>query len=225
MSLEGFVGRNFYNIFEYFSPQNLPLLFKLKALRHHYHNVGHYFDGPRLKSAFTFQDIYLGLSPYDAPASFEPIFEENTLPDKPSFYVHAPARYEPSAAPAGQDTLMVLVPVGHLTDQTEQDWEALRARARYTVLDRLAQDGITDLEKHIKFEVNYTPVDWMNLYNLKKGAAFGLGHNFTQVGYLRPHNRHVQYRNLSFVGSSTHPGAGVPMALLSSRLTTERILR
>src|SRR5512133_3335082 len=39
MSLEKFVGRNFYNIFEYFSLGNLPLLFQLKALKKHYANT------------------------------------------------------------------------------------------------------------------------------------------------------------------------------------------
>jgi phytoene dehydrogenase-like protein len=63
------------------------------------------------------------------------------------------------------------------------------------------------------------------MYNLAKGAAFGLSHNFMQVGYLRPHNRHHRYSNLYFVGSSTHPGTGLPMVLLSARLTTERILK
>jgi phytoene dehydrogenase-like protein len=81
-----------------------------------------------------------------------------------------------------------------------------------------------DLEKHLKFEVSYTPRDWRTRYNLARGSAFGLSHNFLQVGYLRPHNRHDRYRNLYFVGSSTHPGTGLPMVLLSARLTTERIL-
>jgi phytoene dehydrogenase-like protein len=45
------------------------------------------------------------------------------------------------------------------------------------------------------------------------------------VGYLRPHNRHARYRNLYFVGGSTHPGTGLPMVLLSARLTAERITR
>jgi len=73
--------------------------------------------------------------------------------------------------------------------------------------------------------VSYTPRDWFNVYNLAKGAAFGLSHNFMQVGYLRPHNRHHRYGNLYFAGSSTHPGTGLPMVLLSARLTTERILK
>jgi phytoene dehydrogenase-like protein len=159
-------------------------------------------------------------------ASFERIFKDHLLPDEPSFYVHAPARTDPSAAPAGEDTLMVLVPVGHLDTRITQDWEALRVRARSAVIHRLAENaGIVDLEQHLKFEVSYTPSDWLRRYNLAKGSAFGLSHGFWQVGYLRPHNRHHRYGNLYFVGSSTHPGTGMPMALLSARLTTERILK
>ena len=356
LCLEHFVGRNFFHFFDYFSLQNLPLLFKLKALVKHYNNVGRYFQAPHLKAAFTFQNMYLGLSPFDAPAtyslvqyteladgvwlpvggiyrviesltqiaaahgvhflfnmpvkrivvegnratgvalqdgsilgadvivvnadlpyvysqllpdeaearrlerlqytcsailfywgvdtvypqlgthnvfladdyraSFERIFKGHLLPDEPSFYVHAPARTDPSAAPVGEDTLMILVPVGHLDTGSTQDWDTLQARARAAVIHRLAVSaGIGDLERHLKFEVSYTPRDWSSIYNLAKGAAFGLSHNFMQVGYLRPHNRHRLYSNLYFVGSSTHPGTGLPMVLLSARLTTERILK
>src|SRR5512132_3238092 len=70
MSVEKFVGRNFYNIFEYFSLGNLPLLFQLKALKKHYANTSRFFKDERLKAAFTFQNMYLGLSPYDAPATY-----------------------------------------------------------------------------------------------------------------------------------------------------------
>jgi phytoene desaturase len=355
LSLQRFVGRNFYSMLDYFSPQNLPLLFQLKPLVKHYDHIGRYFRHPHLKAAFTFQNMYLGISPFDAPAtysllqytelvegvwfpmgglyrvveslvdiaaahgvrfvyrkpvqqiqvkgnratgviledgsrlsadvivanadlpyvyghllpdeaaaerlerltytcsaimfywgldkvypqlehhnvflsgdyraSFDSIFEDKTLPDEPSFYVHAPARTDPAAAPSGQDTLLVLVPVGHLDKGVEQDWEALKSRARSAVLSRLARIGVTDLEQHLKFEICYTPHHWARLYNLAKGAAFGLSHNFLQVGYLRPQNRHRRYRNLYFAGGSTHPGAGLPMVLLSARLTTERILK
>jgi phytoene desaturase len=355
VSLQRFVGRNFYSLLEYFSPQNLPLLFQLKPLAKHYDNIGRYFRHPHLKAAFTFQNMYLGISPFDAPAtysllqytelvegvwfpmgglyrvveslvdiaeahgvrflyrkpvrqiqvngnratgvvledgshlsadvivanadlpyvyghllpdeaqarrldrltytcsaimfywgldkvypqlehhnvflsgdyraSFDRIFEDKTLPDEPSFYIHAPARTDPAAAPGGQDTLLVLVPVGHLDKGVEQDWGALKARARSAVLSRLSRIGVTDVEQHLKFEICYTPHHWARLYNLTKGAAFGLSHNFLQVGYLRPQNRHRRYHNLYFAGGSTHPGAGLPMVLLSARLTTERILK
>lgn len=354
MSLRHFVGRNFYSLFDYFSPRNLPLLFKLKALVKHYDNVGKYFDDPHLKAAFTFQNMYLGLSPYDAPAtfsllqyteladgvwfpmggmyrvieslvaiaekwgvrflydaparqietdgkratavhlqdgrrlsadlivanadlpyvyehllgdaqatkrlerkkytcsaitfywgvdrvypqlghhnvflseayraSFERIFRDYTLPDDPSFYVHAPARVDPAAAPEGQDTLMVLVPVGHLHEAAEQDWPALKDRARQAALEGLTNVGLGDLQQHIKFEHAFTPIEWKQEYNLAKGAAFGLSHNFAQVGYLRPQNKHRYLENLYFAGASTHPGTGLPIVLLSARLAVERIL-
>ncbi|HXF85665.1 MAG TPA: phytoene desaturase family protein [Anaerolineales bacterium] len=359
LSLEKFVGRNFYSLFEYFSLANLPLIVQLKALQKHYANTGRFFKDERLKAAFTFQNMYLGLSPYDAPAtysllqytelaegvwypmggmyaaiqalvkvaeklgvrfvyntavkrlnverssvqrvhsvtledgreltadifignadlpyiykellpdraeaekldkklytcstimfywgvdkqypqiahhnvflggdykaSFDRIFQDHTLPEVPSFYVHAPARTDPAAAPAGQDTLYVLVPVGHLDARTAQDWDALVHRARETVFARLAKEmGVTDLREHIKFEIVYQPKVWKERFNLEKGAAFGLSHNFWQVGYFRPHNRHARYKNLYFVGASTHPGTGLPIVLLSAKLTTERILK
>ncbi|HET9591048.1 MAG TPA: FAD-dependent oxidoreductase, partial [Anaerolineales bacterium] len=140
--------------------------------------------------------------------------------------VHAPARTDKAAAPPGQDTLYVLVPVGHLEARAEQDWEALVRRARATVLTRLAREmGADDLKEHIRFEIVYQPKVWKERFNLEKGAAFGLSHNFWQVGYLRPQNRHKKYKNLYFTGASTHPGTGLPIVLLSARLTTERILK
>jgi phytoene dehydrogenase-like protein len=49
---------------------NLPLIFQLKALGKHYKNTSRFFKDERLKAAFTFQNMYLGLSPYDAPATY-----------------------------------------------------------------------------------------------------------------------------------------------------------
>jgi phytoene desaturase len=355
VSLDRFVGRNFFTLLDYFSPANLPLLFKLKALKKHYSNIGTFFKDERLKASFTFQNMYLGLSPYDAPAtysllqytelvdgiwfpkggmfrvveslvkiaeglgvefhynlpaakiivegnraagielidgrrisadivianadlpyvyrqllddkketarldkkkytcsaltfywsmdkvypqlgmhnvflgnkykaSFDSIFKSFTLPDMPSFYIHAPVRIDPTAAPAGKDTLMGLVPVGHIAPQTAQDWEEITKRARSRMIARLEDLGIKDFEKNLLSETIYSPQTWQKQYNLEKGAAFGLSHNFTQVGYLRPRNRHAYLSNLYFTGASTHPGTGLPIVLLSARLTSERILK
>ncbi len=118
------------------------------------------------------------------------------------------------------------MPVGHLNvlEPGEQDWRAIRAEARQAVFKRLVGLGIDDFEAHIKFETNYTPLSWRKRYNLTKGATHGLGHTLTQLGYMRPHNRHRQYKNLYFVGASTHPGTGVPTALVSGRLTADRLM-
>ncbi len=93
------------------------------------------------------------------------------------------------------------------------------------VLAGLERIGVRDLESRIVFEETYGPQDYERDLNLVNGSAFGLSHNFTQVGYLRPHNRHPRYRNLYFAGASTHPGTGLPIVLLSARLTTQRVLQ
>ena len=158
--------------------------------------------------------------------SIRSIFNGGVGLDDPSFYVHSPVKTDPSAAPEGQDSLSIIVPVPHTKNATDSDLENIKLIARDAVINRLKEEGFADIEKHIKFERCYTQRTWENLYNLTYGATFGsLSHNLFQMGYMRPHNQHRKYKNLFFVGGSTHPGNGVPMSLISARLTTERILR
>jgi phytoene desaturase len=354
LAMPNLVNRDFRRARDFFNLRNLPLLFQLDPLSRHYDHMSAYFNAPRLKSAFTFQDVYMGLSPFDAPATFsmmpyteiahgvwypkggmyqvveamteiarkagvefifqaavkqveldgarakgvsledgqqlqadvilanadlpyvyrdllppdeqaprlarkrfscsvisffwgvdqpyeslgphtlflsddyranfDAIIHDLTLHRNPCLYIHAPARLDPSMAPPGEDTLIAIVPVGHLSEPEVQDWRALVEQARQAVFRRLALLGITDLERHIKFETCFTPLSWRKRYNLVKGSTHGLSHNLMQLGYFRPGNRHARYHNLYFVGASTHPGTGMPTALVSGRLVAKRIV-
>ena len=102
----------------------------------------------------------------------------------------------------------------------------MQSQARWAIFQRLGELGMTDLESHLKFEVSYTPHSWLKMYNLTKGAAFGsISHNLLHVGYLRPQNRHPHYENLYFMGGRTRLGNGLPLALMSTKLTFERIFK
>ncbi len=354
LAMEKLVKPDFRRLSDFLTPGNLGLIFQLKPLVNHYANMGAYFKNPRLKAAFSFQDVYMGLSPFEAPATFsmmpyaeqeqgvwypkggmygivealmqlatqagvefafdttveridvnqnrstgmhlehnqdihpdvvlanadlpyvykellpdgnqakklldkqyscsvisfywgvdkvydalgphnlfladdyrenfESIIHKLDLPANPSLYIHAPARLDPSMAPPGQDTLVVHVPVGHLSADNVQDWKELTDRARAHIFRRAASLGISDLEQHIKFETTLTPLSWHKRYNLVKGATHGLAHNLTQLAYFRPSNRHARYHNLYFVGASTRPGTGIPTSLISGRLAAKRII-
>jgi len=153
------------------------------------------------------------------------IFKDKSVPDHPCFYVHAPARSDRSAAPYNHDTLSVIVAAGHIDSRKNQDWDLLKKNTRAAVIRRLKQQGLDDIEEHIKFEACYLPGTWESGCNISSGSVFGsLAHNIFQMGYFRPHNRHRRYRNLYFTGGSTHPGNGIPNVLLSALLTSERIL-
>jgi phytoene desaturase len=154
------------------------------------------------------------------------IFKKKSLSENPCFYVHAPVATDPDAAPAGEDSISVVVPVAHLDPRSGQDWDLIRERARARVISRLKKLGMNDLEDHIKFEICYSPETWESRFNIARGATFGsLSHSIMQMGYFRPHNRHDKIPNLYFAGGSTHPGNGVPLVLLSAKLTSERILK
>ncbi len=350
------IGRNFYNIFQFANLRNIGMLIKLKTYISNYRYVKKFFHNTHLRMSYTFQNIYVGQSPFNSPALFsmvpaaeltegsffpmggmfsiveklvsaaassgvslhfnkpvkmisvsgkkaesvvlengdeikadiivanadlpyvyrkllpdrgkskrldrlrytcsaicfhwgldkvypqlghhsvflsegfreglDSIFKDKSVNEHPSFYVHAPVRTDPAAAPDKQDSLSVVVGAGHLDAKKKQDWETLKERARLAVIERLKQAGLKDLEEHIKFEVCHTPETWESACNISKGSVFGsVAHNLMQMGYFRPHNHHKQYKNLFFVGGSTHPGNGIPNVLISARLTAERILK
>jgi phytoene desaturase len=153
------------------------------------------------------------------------IFIDKSVSDHPSFYVHAPVRTDPSAAPENQETLSLIVGAGNVDKMKEQDWDVLAKKTRGAIIQRLKQLGLDDIEEHIKFEICFTPENWEFVCNISRGSVFGsLAHNLLQMGYFRPHNQHSRYKNLYFVGGSTHPGNGIPNVLLSAKLTSERIL-
>ena len=355
VAIQKLLDKDFRKATDFFTLDKVPLLFQVKPLTQHYGHMSAYFDDPRLKAAFTFQDMYMGLSPFEAPATFSMmqytelahgvwypkggmyrivealmelarqagvafefemtvvhietvdnaargvaladgrfltadvviadadlpyVYKELLPPDgtaerlerkrfscstinffwgmdkpylmlgphtlfvgdseyrehfdsvvkgsacagRPNLYVHAPARLDPFMAPTGQDTLIAIVPVSHMRDDVEQDWGKIQAQARQGALDRLATLGITDIDAHIKFEMTYTPLSWHKHYNLMNGSTHGLCHNLLQLAYFRPHNRHARYHNLYFVGASTHPGTGIPNALVSARLAAQRVM-
>ena len=62
-------------------------------------------------------------------------------------------------------------------------------------------------------------------YSLQHGAAFGLSHGLDQLAVFRPAVHDSKVGGLYFCGASTRPGNGIPLVLIGSRITTERIMK
>ncbi|KAI1411440.1 phytoene desaturase [Hypoxylon sp. FL1857] len=168
--------------------------------------------------------------------SFDAIFDRQSLPKEPSFYINVPSRIDPSAAPEGCDSVIALVPTGHLLQSRghtksdvgllrEQDWPALIDRARRAVLSTIsARTGCEPLGQFITHEIINDPTTWEAKFNLDKGSILGLSHSFFNVLSFRPSTRARGVENAYFMGASTHPGTGVPIVLAGAKLTSEQIL-
>ncbi len=65
-----FVERDFDKVRDFFGVRNLRLLLKTKALGNYYRSVSKFFRTDKLRQAFSLQTMYLGLSPFRAPAVY-----------------------------------------------------------------------------------------------------------------------------------------------------------
>ena len=142
--------------------------------------------------------------------------------EKPYYYVNVVSRNNPDCAPANCESLFFVCPVPNLL--YKPDWSNKQA-----IIDSIIEDFSLrinqDISKDIVVQMVLTPEDWQNQFNLYKGAGLGLSHHMLQIGAFRPSNRDEQFNNTFYVGASTVPGAGLPMAVISSKLVTERILK
>lgn len=65
-----FIDKNFNHIWDFISPKSGVQLIKKRGLSKLYNFVSHYFKDERLRQLFSFQSMYLGVSPHEAPAVY-----------------------------------------------------------------------------------------------------------------------------------------------------------
>ncbi len=148
------------------------------------------------------------------------VMREPGLLEKPYYYVNVLSKHNDNCAPEGCETLFFVCPVPNLLYKS--DWSDRDKIIDSIILDFSARIG-TDIMPHIVTRASYTPKDWESRFNLYRGSGLGLAHDIMQIGALRPANFDEKFKNLFYVGASTHPGAGLPMAIISSKLTAERV--
>jgi len=157
--------------------------------------------------------------PTDWRSHFDAIFEEPAWPDEPAYYVNVPSKTDPSVAPDGCETVVVLVPVAPDLD----DDEAPREQFRDVILDDLAAHTGVDLRDRIRVEHRACVSEYREQFNKPGGTALGLAHTLRQTGPLRPGNRVRGVDGLYYVGGDSNPGIGVPMCLLSGEHVADAI--
>ncbi len=148
------------------------------------------------------------------------IFKNSIKLDQPYYYVNVVSKSDPEAAPEGCESLFVLCPVPDM--RFKPDWSDRDEIADNIINDLSERIGV-DVKKHIISRTVLTPVEWRDAFNLYKGSGLGLGHDLNQIGGFRPKNEDEQFGNVFYVGASTVPGTGLPMAVISSKLVVERI--
>jgi phytoene desaturase len=138
------------------------------------------------------------------------------LPRTFSTYVHAPARTEPAMAPAGGDSLAILLPVPNLRANVAWD-RAVDGLRDALVADLERTFGLDGLGASVAVEHRMAPPDFAREFGAVDGNAFAVEPTLHQSAYLRAPNRVAP--GLYHVGAGTHPGAGIPGVLLGAEVT------
>jgi phytoene desaturase len=142
--------------------------------------------------------------------------------EKPYYYVNVLSKHNDDCAPVGCESLFFVCPVPSL--HYKPDWSDRDEIVDGIISDFSERIGV-DVSAHTISKTIYTPHEWADMINLQYGSGLGLSHDLSQIGGFRPKNQDEDYRNLFYVGASTTPGAGIPMAVISSKLTCERIIK
>ncbi len=156
----------------------------------------------------------------DYELEFKQIFEQKQVPDDPTIYIAITSKLDPDHAPASGENWSVLINVPYLNENL--NWETEIIRLKKVILEKLNKIGIDILEK-IKFEKIITPQDFYDQYRSNRGSIYGISSNDRMTAFRRPANRSREIKGLYFAGGSTHPGGGVPLAMLSGKMCAELV--
>ena len=143
------------------------------------------------------------------------VFErERFHPNDAPFYVNAPSRTDPTVIenPAAHaDMLFILLPMPHTLDG--MDTPAVQAEMFAHVMQRLARHGGVDALNVTLYEC-FGTYNFTETFHAFRGNAFGLANTLTQSLIFKP-NAQSRATNLVYAGHMTHPGPGVPPAMIS----------
>lgn len=165
----------------------------------------------------------------DWNAGFRAIFGATPqIPDTLSLYVCKPSGVDSTVAPEGTENLFVLVPLpadpsigrGGIDGGGDAAVEALADRVIAQIGDWA---GIPDLASRVVLRRTVAPGDFATDLNSWKGSALGPAHTLRQSAFFRAGDVSRKVKNLYYAGSSTIPGIGLPMCLISAELVLKRL--
>lgn len=146
-----------------------------------------------------------------------------------SVYVSRTSATDLGVAPAGDESLFVLVPSAAAPAWGRGGVDGGGAPAVEAVVDAAVRQiaawaGIPDLAERIAVRRTFGPADFVHDVNAWRGGALGLAHTLAQSAFLRPGNASRTVEGLLYAGASVRPGIGVPMCLISAELVLKRVL-
>jgi len=173
-----------------------------------------------IKKEFKDLDLHNIFFSEDYRKEFTSIFEKHTIDKDPTIYVQISSKYKKSDAPPNCENWFVMVNAPYVEDQ---EWDDLISDTKENILAKLTRLLGEDIKNMIEVEHILSPQMIWDKTGSYKGALYGSSSNNRMSAFLRYPNFNKQHVGLYFCGGSVHPGGGIPLCLLSAKISTDII--
>ncbi|WP_017730655.1 1-hydroxycarotenoid 3,4-desaturase CrtD [Nafulsella turpanensis] len=154
----------------------------------------------------------------DYREEFAHIFQKEAIYHDPTVYLNISSKYKPSDAPEGCENWFTMI---NVPNNSGQDWDKLIKQAREWIIAKLSRQLGVAVESHIIYEQVLDPRLIESKTSSARGALYGNSSNSRYAAFLRHANKSGRIQNLYFCGGSVHPGGGIPLCLLSAKITAD----
>lgn len=152
---------------------------------------------------------------------FDHIFNKKRVYEDPSVYINITSKYNKSDAPEGCENwfLMMNAPA----NDGSQDWDEQTEKAFRVMLDKVSKQLGTDIEQYIETKTFLNPPKIKERTNSYQGSIYGTSSNQKMSAFFRHANFSKKIKGLYFSGGSVHPGGGIPLSVLSSKIMVDNM--
>jgi len=173
-----------------------------------------------IKKQFAELDLHNILFSGNYSKEFEHIFDKKSLFEDPTIYINITSKELSSDAPNGKENWFVMI---NAPGDFGQNWDALVKQARQNIIDKVNRLLGVNLESLIEVEDILTPPLIEQRTGSYRGALYGAASNSKFAAFLRHPNFSSKIKGLYCSGGSVHPGGGIPLCLLSAKITSDLI--
>ncbi len=151
----------------------------------------------------------------DYAVEFNEIFNQAKAPEDPTVYIYISSKINRDDAPTGHENWFVMINMPPARGEGEVDVQTFKRN----ILNKIKAVLGVDISDKIVFEDILTPALIEDRTSSVYGSLYGISSNNKYAAFLRQDNCSAEYPGLYFCGGSAHPGGGIPLVILSGKIT------
>lgn len=151
----------------------------------------------------------------DYHKEFKELFKEKIIPSDPTVYIYISSKVNKTDAPEGYENWFVMINTPAVHDKFTMDINKLRE----TIINKINSVFGKNIMSRIVSETVNTPLTLESKTGALNGSLYGNSSNSRIAAFLRRQNRSRKYKGLYYTGGTVHPGGGMPLVILSAKIT------